>query len=524
MCRKFCLLIFLLMFVGSAYAATQIDSVVVDPCVPWVNPDTGETTDEYRPAITSLTIGDWTVSGLEIIHGVTTSEGAGLDQNPWYNPDALPDPYERILDDKFCYLEMYNITGVVCDLRGMQGGAYTDKNGPDKPDIFIFESVGQDELDCWVVYIDPGTGEEVQGIDIGQDVEEWSSIYDGDWAESGPPYGYYEQDLVGVYFHFTECLDDDYNRLTASDKIVEFAWDNDLDAMMLGFYGTPTVQVSSPSPADGEITVRCDVEEVCFYPPANALVMDPCADPNLKGPFDFTTYFRADDPCFTELDLKSVVLGHDTNDQICVNVGATLPGVTYYWRVDINDQNDGGNPVFYEGPEFSFTKWGYAHSPDPPDGSADMFPSVDPNWQNDGYAATFNVYFGEDEEDVDTAVVPDAVVAAGDEDDGYEPGPLLYGKTYYWRIDECNVPGCVHGNVWSFSTALCDPIDDFEPYTKSGGDNWIADTWGAYNSVPSVPDFDNGAYVYSMTTGDYPEKVYEGDKSMQMRYDVAWTA
>ncbi|MFC1737482.1 hypothetical protein ACFL1G_00335 [Planctomycetota bacterium] len=287
----------------------------------------------------------------------------------------------------------------------------------------------------------------------------------------------------------------------------------------------------NPRPPDGAEHVPCDVNEVCFQPPINALVMDPCADPNLKGPFDFYVYFKADDPC--NMPLVDTILDVNTADQICSNIGAALPGVTYYWRVDINDHNEPGDPCFYEGPVFSFTKWGYALYPIPEDEAVDVFPSTDPNWQNDGYAAEFDVFFGTNKSNVDAseqgALVGDTQgfydIAAGDEDEGIEPGALEFDKTYYWRVDECNDPcGCVHGNVWSFTTALCDPIDDFEDYTSSGGDNWIADTWGAYNSYPEVPDINNGGEVYCQTTEDDPERVYEGDKSMQMRYDVWWTA
>ncbi|MFC1739195.1 hypothetical protein ACFL1G_09115, partial [Planctomycetota bacterium] len=245
------------------------------------------------------------------------------------------------------------------------------------------------------------------------------------------------------------------------------------------------VQVSDPTPDDKEEGVRCDVEEVCFYPPSNAQIMDPCDpygdDPNLlQGPFDFEVYFKADDPC--NMPLIDTILYHDTNEQVCVNVGTTLPGVTYYWRVDITDHNEPGDPCFYEGPVFSFTKWGYALYPFPEDGDTEVFPGTDPNWYNDGYAAEFDAFIGTNQDDVDAseegALVGDTLgfydIPAGDGGHEFDPGELLFGMTYYWRIDECNTPhGCVHGHLWSYTTSMCDPIDDFEDYTKSGGDNWI---------------------------------------------------
>ncbi|MFC1737798.1 hypothetical protein ACFL1G_01965 [Planctomycetota bacterium] len=269
----------------------------------------------------------------------------------------------------------------------------------------------------------------------------------------------------------------------------------------------PPPRVSNPSPAPGTKYVPCDVNEVCFKPPYNAQVWDPCHDPTLlQGPFDFYVYFKADDPY--NMPLAGTILNHDTNDQVCVNVGPTLPGKTYYWRVDINDHNEPGEPCFYEGPFFKFTKWGYAIYPLPYDGATDMFPSVDPNWQNDGYASHFKVYFGDDYDEVDNNDVPDACIPAGQEDEGIDPGEFAFGKTYYWRVDECNdFPGndeyCVKGDTWSFSTRDCNLIDDFEAYTsKSIGKTWVPVKGGG-----------TGASVDISLDG------YEGEKAMELSYE-----
>jgi hypothetical protein len=74
-------------------------------------------------------------------------------------------------------------------------------------------------------------------------------------------------------------------------------------------------------------------------------------------------------------------------------------------------------------------------------------------------AATHNVYFGENADDVNEATVANpltATVKQGLIDATFvPPGPLAYGTTYYWRVDEVNAPpsGTVFkGDVWSFET------------------------------------------------------------------------
>ncbi|MFC1739549.1 hypothetical protein ACFL1G_10970 [Planctomycetota bacterium] len=287
---------------------------------------------------------------------------------------------------------------------------------------------------------------------------------------------------------------------------------------LIAVWTRPSYCARGPRPVPGEQHVRCDVNQVCFKS------LYSYGLPYPEGPFDYYVYFKADDP----YDMPLVGEFHDVelNDpnQMCVNVGATEPGKTYYWRVDINDQNE---PYLYRGPVFEFTKWGYAVNPKPEDGAADMFLSIDTNWQNDGYASEFDAFFGDNEADVDASeqglLVGDTQgfydIAAGQEDEGIDPGVLEFGKTYYWRVDECNDPcGCVHGDVWNYTTGLCDPIDDFEEYTGSGGANPIADTWRAWNSSPPTPDEDNGGDVYCQTVWDDAELVYEGDKSMRFKW------
>jgi len=75
-----------------------------------------------------------------------------------------------------------------------------------------------------------------------------------------------------------------------------------------------------------------------------------------------------------------------------------------------------------------------------------------------GYGACmYDVYLGTDLD----AVNPDVAPGGGTQPEmTYDPGKLLRGTTYYWRVDAKNTNGATKGNVWRFTT--CGP--DMSPY------------------------------------------------------------
>ncbi|MFC1739027.1 gamma-glutamyltransferase [Planctomycetota bacterium] len=430
---KMPLFISLLVFAGSL-GATPIDSITVD--------DSG-----IRPKVTSITVGDFTVTSDKLAFGVSTEAGSIDESAPDYDPETLPEPLV-IVDDLFTYMEVYNACAFTTDFTGFSEGGYRDRNGPAEPDFFLLESTGQDPIVIFVTY-SIGGGPATVGNSI--------YFYDGDWGETGPPYGYYGQDLVGIAMDVTDFLDDTGTPLPSDALILSFdvgGCGSGMDAQVLAVYMTTEIAVSNISPADWATAVPT-YTDLCFQPPANALFMNPDVAPNLKGPFMFDVYFS---PHSSNLIWIPPSIGPvDSNNVICVDPfeGELLPGTTYYWRVDINDLNEPGEPCFYEGAVYSFTTWGYAINPEPENGAQYIFSPSELSWVNDGYALWYNVYFGDDYNEVDQNNIPDAIVFAGEEDDGYDPGELGLGESYYWRVDECNIPGCVHGDVWSFSTACC---------------------------------------------------------------------
>jgi hypothetical protein len=123
-----------------------------------------------------------------------------------------------------------------------------------------------------------------------------------------------------------------------------------------------------------------------------------------------------------------------------------ISGATYYWRVDEVNDADPNSP--WIGNIWSFTvPPKTAYLPDPADGgqSVDVNPTL--KWTPGFNAKLHTVYFGESFDEVDAAAggLPQGTTT-------FSPGELKMAKTYYWRVDEFEVPTTHKGNVWSFTT------------------------------------------------------------------------
>ncbi len=93
-----------------------------------------------------------------------------------------------------------------------------------------------------------------------------------------------------------------------------------------------------------------------------------------------------------------------------------------------------------------------ASRPSPADKATEVAPSVALSWSAGEGAVTHKVYFGTSQADVTAGNA--AVLAAETQETTFDPaGSLLFGTTYYWRVDEVTQSGTVYpGSVWSFTT------------------------------------------------------------------------
>ncbi len=124
-----------------------------------------------------------------------------------------------------------------------------------------------------------------------------------------------------------------------------------------------------------------------------------------------------------------------------------VPGTTYYWRVDEVNSADPNSP--WRGPVWSFTVPPQkAYNPEPPDRAKFVDTAVVLKWTPGLGARLHYVHFGDNFDTVSNATGGAARAVTT-----YTPaGPLVKGKTYYWRVDEFDSAVTHKGDVWSFTT------------------------------------------------------------------------
>jgi len=123
-----------------------------------------------------------------------------------------------------------------------------------------------------------------------------------------------------------------------------------------------------------------------------------------------------------------------------------VPGTTYYWRIDEVNDTEPNSP--WKGDVWSFgIPPKTAYSPAPADTAESVDLNADLSWTAGFGAKLHTVYFGDNFDDVNNAVVglPQATTT-------YTPGPLKLAETYYWRVDEFDVTETHKGDIWSFTT------------------------------------------------------------------------
>ena len=159
-----------------------------------------------------------------------------------------------------------------------------------------------------------------------------------------------------------------------------------------------------------------------------------------------------------------------------------------------------------------------AWNPSPDDEASEVATDADLSWAPGIGAVSHDVYLGVKKADVASG--------AGDTFQGnqaetsFDPGTLLPGATYYWRIDEVDAAGTTTaGEVWSFTTVDYLVLDDFESYTDFEPDR-IFDVWLDGWKIDT-----NGSEVGNVEAPFAEQEiVYGGLQSMNVAYDNSGTA
>ena len=163
-----------------------------------------------------------------------------------------------------------------------------------------------------------------------------------------------------------------------------------------------------------------------------------------------------------------------------------------------------------------------AWNPSPANGSTpDIDAALPLRWSPGDSASQHDVYFGTDENTVDSADTSDVTGTYRGRQSGtsYTPteGIEWGGGPYYWRIDEVNTDGSItKGRMWRFTVADFILVDDFESYTDNDADGEAI--WQHWIDGFGVPG--NGAQVGYLLP-PYAEQtiVNSGNQSMPLFYD-----
>jgi len=213
-------------------------------------------------------------------------------------------------------------------------------------------------------------------------------------------------------------------------------------AVMEGHMGGANPYAFRPEPADG-VLLEATWANISWKPGAFAVSHD--------------VYFGEN---FDDVNTgaEGVFMGNQAVTNIIVGFpgfpypDGLVPGTTYYWRIDEVNDTDPNSP--WKGDVWSFTvPPRTAYDPEPADGAKFVFTDVELSWTAGFGAKLHTVYFGDNFDDVNNAVV-----GLPQSETTYTPGTLELEKTYYWRVDEFDGAATHKGDVWSFKTLPDIPI------------------------------------------------------------------
>jgi len=169
-----------------------------------------------------------------------------------------------------------------------------------------------------------------------------------------------------------------------------------------------------------------------------------------------------------------------------------------------------------------------AANPVPANGQTDVPRDSVLSWTPGRLAATHNVYFSDNSNDVTTAA-PGALIADGTTETSVLPGRLAFETTYYWRVDEVNSApdyAVFEGPVWSFTVEpFTYPIEgviatsNVSSTATAGPENTVNGSGLNANDEHSIEATD----MWLVTPGDDPLWIqFEFDQVYKLHEMLVW--
>ena len=191
--------------------------------------------------------------------------------------------------------------------------------------------------------------------------------------------------------------------------------------------------------------------------------------------------------------------GNDPWEEEGVNDEPFVSGVSGIFAQNENEEPAGYHCTFDD--VFSVSDGPAAVNPSPADGATDVSVNADLSWIEAAFATSRELWLGKKGAMEKVEPAPAGTT--------FDPGALEFGQTYEWRVDQIGPSGIVRGHTWTFTTAECMSMEDFESYADNVG---IRAAW-----IENIPDFD---YVFLATDA-------QGNNSMrfefQNQYDPYFT-
>ena len=130
--------------------------------------------------------------------------------------------------------------------------------------------------------------------------------------------------------------------------------------------------------------------------------------------------------------------------------GTLADATTSYWRIDeVNADGTTTGSVWSFSTEAAAVLPGTASNRSPAEGASNVSITANLSWAAGSDTDSHNVYFG-----ASSPPAPQGNQAGT----SFDPGPLAYSTTYYWRVDEVNAEGTTTGAEWSFTTEATPPV------------------------------------------------------------------
>ena len=124
----------------------------------------------------------------------------------------------------------------------------------------------------------------------------------------------------------------------------------------------------------------------------------------------------------------------------------------------IGNVNAEGKTILLNIVNYLINYYDMAQKPEPANNEVDsLLGDTILSWTPGDSAVTHNVYFSTDLDDVINATASNplgCITSIGQSENTFDPNPLTYGTTYYWRVDEVAGATTSRGNIWNFTTEL----------------------------------------------------------------------